>query len=152
MADLTLEIIPRKGFGQINFGDPDEKVISYLGEPGDMEDIEDEDMFSTVILYYWDQKITAFFEGKEKSVVSCFETENKKATMYGKEIFNMKKEEIIDLMTRHGFKVTETEMEPSGEQRVSYDDALLDFFFQDGKLTAVNWGVLVNEEGEIEEL
>jgi hypothetical protein len=29
---------------------------------------------------------------------------------------------------------------------------MIDFFFLDGDLVFVNWGVLVNEKGEIEEL
>jgi hypothetical protein len=63
----------------------------------------------------------------------------------------MKEPEIINLMKNKGFEVAEVEMEMSGEKRVSYDDAMLDFFFVDGSLVAINWGVLVNDKGEIEE-
>jgi hypothetical protein len=152
MSDLDLEIVPREGLGQIQFGDTSEKVIGLLGQPEDMENIEDVDEFSTVILYYWERGVTIFFEGMEKSVVSCFETENSDATLYGKKIFTMTEKKIIDLMTSKGFEVAEEENEISGEKRISYDDAMMDFFFMDGDLVAVNWGVLVNDKGEVEEM
>lgn len=152
MSFLTLEIKPKTGFGEICFGDSSEKVIALLGQPEDMENIEDVDGFPTVVLYYYELGVTAFFEGKAKSVAACFETENPDATMFGKEIFKMTKQDIMDLMTSKGFEVAEMEVEITGEHRVSYDDAMIDFFFDDGNLVVVNWGVLINEAGEIEEI
>jgi len=152
MNVLTLEIVPKVGFGQIKFGDISEKVIEVLGQPEDIENIEDADGFNTVVLYYWEEGITVFFEGKEKSVVSCMETENPDSVLFGKTIFDMTEKDIIALMAEKGYEVEEIENETSGERRVSYDDAMIDFFFADGDLVAVNWGVMVNEKGEIEEL
>jgi len=152
MKALTLEIVPKKGFGEINFGDTSEKVITLLGQPEDVDNIEDVDGFNTVVLFYYEQGITIFFEGREKSVVACFETENPDSIMYGKTIFNMTEEDIIALMAVKGFEVAEIEMETTGERRISYDDAMIDFFFLDGDLVFINWGVLVNEKGEVEEL
>jgi len=152
MNTLSLEIVPKTGFGQIHFGDLSEKVIALLGQPEDIENIEDVDGFNTVVLYYWDLGVTVFFEGKEKSVVSCIETENPDSTMFGKAIFDMTENDIIALMKEKGYEVEEVEMETTGERRISYDDAMIDFFFEAGDLVAVNWGVLINEKGEIEEL
>lgn len=152
MNTLNLEVEPKAGLGQIRFGDVSEKVIKFLGEPEDIENIEDVDGFNTVVLYYWEHGITVFFEGKLKSVVSCIETENPDSVMFGKRIFDMTEKDIITLMKDKGYEVEEIEMETTGERRVSYDDAMIDFFFENGDLVAVNWGVLVNEKGEIEEL
>lgn len=152
MKALMFDIIPKKGIGEINFGDTSEKVITLLGQPEDVENIEDVDGFNTVVLFYYERGITIFFEGREKSVVACIETENPDSVMYGKTIFNMTEEDIIALMANKGFEVAEIEMETTGERRVSYDDAMIDFFFLDGDLVFINWGVLINEKGEIEEL
>ncbi|HOX78437.1 MAG TPA: hypothetical protein PLW31_10410 [Bacteroidales bacterium] len=152
MKAFKSDILPKQGFGEIMFGETSEKVIKLLGQPEDVENIEDVDGFNTVVLYYYEQGITIFFEGKEKSVVACVETENPEATMYGKRIFEMTEKDIVALMKEKGFEVAETEMETTGERRVSYDDAMIDFFFLDGDLVVVNWGVLVNEKGEIEEI
>jgi hypothetical protein len=150
MNALTFDIVPMIGFGEILFGDTSEKVITLLGQPEDVENIEDVDGFNTVVLFYYELGITIFFEGRDKSVVACIESENPDSVMYGKTIFNMTEEDIISLMKDKGFEVAEIEMETTGERRVSYDDAMIDFFFLDGDLVFVNWGVLVNEKGEIE--
>jgi hypothetical protein len=152
MNNLTLDIVPKTGFGQIHFGDTSEKVTELLGQPEDIENIEDVDGFNTVVLYYWELGITVFFEGKLKSVVSCIETENPDSVMFGKNIFDMTEKDLIGLMNEKGYEVEEIELETTGERRVSFDDAMLDLFFENGDLIAVNWGVLVNEKGEIEEL
>ncbi|MBP7679077.1 MAG: hypothetical protein KA096_01475 [Bacteroidales bacterium] len=152
MKAFKSDILPKQGFGEIMFGETSEKVIKLLGQPEDVENIEDVDGFNTVVLYYYEKGITIFFEGKEKSVVACVEIENPEATMYGKRIFEMTEKDIVALMKEKGFEVAETEMETTGERRVSYDDAMIDFFFLDGDLVVVNWGVLVNEKGEIEEI
>lgn len=152
MKDFTFAIEPKIGYGEIKFGMTSEKILDLLGPADDMENIEDDDEFNTVILYYWDQDLTIFLEGKEKSAISCIETENQDSTLFGKKIFDMDEGQIINLMEEHGYKVDETEMETSGEKRVSYDNAMIDFFFSDGDLIAVNWGVLINDKGEIEEI
>ncbi len=151
MKKITLEIKPKEGFGELNFGDSSEKLVSILGEAEEMEDIEDEDEFNTIILNYWSQGISVFFEGIEKSVISCFETDNPKATLYGKKVFGLSEKEIINLMKENGFKELETDIEVEGERRVSFEDGMIDFIFEDEELVLINWGVLVNDQGEIEE-
>ncbi len=150
MQKLTLDIKPKEGFGELNFGDDTDKVISMLGEAEELESIEDDDEFNTTILNYWEQGLSVFFEGVEKSVLSCFETDNPESILFGKMVFDLDEEQIITLMEEQAYEVAETE-EENGERRISYDDALIDFFFNEGELLAVNWGVLVNDQGEIEE-
>ena len=41
MKALTLDIVPKKGYGEIHFGETSEKVITYIGQPEDVENIED---------------------------------------------------------------------------------------------------------------
>ena len=151
MIKLIPDIRPKEGFGELKFGETSDHVINVLGDPDEIETIQDDDAFNTTILNYWDFGVSAFFEGNEKSVLSCLETDIEESTLFGKKIFEMNELQIIGLMKEKGFEVAETEEEPDGERRISYDDALIDFFFMEGELIAVNWGVLVNEHGEIEE-
>ena len=107
------------------------------------------DPFRNDIYYEYDSiQTNIYFEGVTKSVVACFETENEAATLYGKKVFELKKPEVIQLMKDNGFKELEEETE-DGELRVSYEDAMIDFFFTEDKMTAVSWGVLVDEQGDI---
>jgi hypothetical protein len=151
MKKLTPDIKPKDGFGDLKFGMVSQEVISVLGEPEEIESIQDDDDFNTTILNYWESGISVFFEGTDKSVLSCFETDIEESTLFGKQVFELSESQIIDLMKAQGFELAEKEDEPDGERRLSYDDALIDFFFHEGALVAVNWGVLVNDQGEIEE-
>lgn len=152
MKKINLEIIPKVGFGEIKFGETSETIVSFLGEAEEVENIEDDDEFNTVILNYSNQGILAFFEGVEKSVLSCVETENENVSLFGKMIFEMNEADIIKLMKENGYNEIETGIDEDGEKRLSFDDAMTDFFFIDDELVAVNWGVLINEQGEIEEI
>ena len=101
------------------------------------------------IYYEYDGIATnIYFEGITKSVAACFETENQEAMLYGKKVFGLTKEEVIKMMKAQGFKELEEE-EEDGELRVSFEDALIDFFFEGDKMTAVSWGVLVDDQGNI---
>lgn len=153
MNKLTLDIKPKIGFGEIEFGFTIEQTINIIGKAEEVEDIQDEEDFNTVIMNYWKNGYSVFVEGRgaEKSIVSCFETDNEEANLFGKKVFNLKEEEIIMLMKSNGFKEIDTETEENEEYRLSFEDAMIDFFFEDKELIAVNWGVLVNEHGEIEE-
>ena len=148
MKKLTLEIKPKIGFGEIEFCGTKEKLISFLGEA---EEIEEDDALNTVILNYWSKGITVFFEGVENSVIACFEIDNPEAILFGKRIFDLDKKEIIELMKENGFTEIDTEIEEEGEKRLSFDEALIDFFFEDDVLAAINWGVIINDQGEIED-
>lgn len=151
MKNIKPEIKPKEGFGDLKFGITSDQLTTMLGDPEDVETFDDDGDFKTTILNYWDMGISAFFEGMDNAVLSCLETDIPDATLYGKMVFDLDEDEIITLMEEHGFELAETEDDPDGERRLSYDDALIDFFFHEGELVAVNWGVLVNEKGEIEE-
>lgn len=148
MKDFTIE--PLKGYGEIPFGMTIDETVKLLNMPDFYEELSDlEETGNRSVFYQYDSLATnIYFEGITKSVVACFETENQEATLYGKKVFDLTKEEIVKLMKANGFKELEEELE-EGELRVSFEDALVDFFFEGDKMTAVSWGVLVDEQGDI---
>jgi hypothetical protein len=148
MKDFTIQ--PLKGYGEIPFGMTLDETVKVLGMPEFYEELSDmEETGNRSIYYEYDAiKTNIYFEGVTKSVVACFETENEVATLYGKKVFDLKKADVIKLMKENGFKELEEEPE-DGELRVSFEDAMVDFFFADDKMTAVSWGVLVDEQGDI---
>ncbi|MBR3492416.1 MAG: hypothetical protein IKH44_08990 [Bacteroidales bacterium] len=148
MKDFTIE--PLKGYGEIPFGMTLDEAAKILGMPDFYEELSDMEETGNRSIYYEYEELETniYFEGVTKSVVACFETENMEATLYGEPIFDLTKEEIIDLMKKHGFKELEEEKEDE-EQRVSFEDAMIDFFFDEDGLAAVSWGVLVDEQGDI---
>lgn len=153
MKTLKLEIGLLDGLDELKFGDSPETVKNLLGEPVEIEDIGeevDEDL-DTILWSYDELGLTVFFEGKNNHVLSCFETDNEATTLFGKKLFSLDENAIIELMKENGLTMMDAEEEEWGEKRVSFDEALIDFYFQKNKLVTVNWGVFVNEDGEIEE-
>lgn len=148
MKDFT--IMPLKGYGEIPFGMTLDDAVKKLGMPDFYEELSDmEETGNRSIYYEYDELETnIYFEGVTKSVVACFETENEAATLYGKQVFGLSKDEVVKLMKDNGFKELEEEVE-DGELRVSFEDAMVDFFFEGDKISAVSWGVLVDEQGDI---
>lgn len=145
----SLEIRPKIGFGEIKFGEYLDNVISLLGEAEEIDTIEEDEEMNMLILHYWELGFSVIFEGTTKQVISGFETDHPDATMYGRKVIGMSEADIIQVMKENGLRGYETEMEEE-DKRVSFDDEMLDFYFRDNKLVFVNWGVYVNEEGEIE--
>ena len=142
--------MPLKGYGEIPFGLTLDEAVKLLNMPDFYEELNDMEETGNRSIYYEynDIQTNIYFEGITKSVAACFETENESATLYGQKVFGLKKDEVIKLMQANGFKELE-EDEEDGEHRVSFEDALTDFFFDGDKMTAVSWGVLVDDQGEI---
>ena len=148
MKDFT--IMPLKGYGEIPFGMTLDETVKQLNMPNFYEELSDMEETGNRSIYYEydDIQTNIYFEGVTKSVVACFETENKAATLFGKKVFELKKADAVKLMKTNGFKELEEETE-DGELRVSFEDAMMDFFFDGDTMTAVSWGVLVDEQGDI---
>ena len=148
MKDFT--IMPLKGYGEIPFGMTLDETVKMLNMPNYYEELGDmEETGNRSIYYEYDAiQTNIYFEGVTKSVVACFETENEAAALFGKKVFELKKDEVVKLMKDNGFKELEEETE-DGELRVSFEDGMIDFFFEEDMLMAVSWGVLVDEQGEI---
>lgn len=143
-------IEPLKGFGEIPFGMPLDDAVKILGTPVFYEELNDiEEMGNRSIFYEYDDIDTdIYFEGITKSVVACFQTENPDAVLYEKKVFDLTRAEVIDLMRKNGFKELEEDDE-DGEHRVSFEDGMIDFFFKGDEMSAVSWGVLVDDQGNI---
>jgi hypothetical protein len=71
--------------------------------------------------------------------------------LFGEQIIGKSEDEIIDLMKQNGNTDFETETE-MGDKRLSFDIGMMDFFFRDEKLIYMNFGVLVDENGNIEKV
>ena len=148
MENFTIE--PLKGYGEIPFGMTLDEAAKMLGMPNFYEELNDMEETENRSIYYEydDLKTNIYFEGITKSVVACFETENENATLYGKKVFDLDQNAVIELMKAQGYVELEQETE-DGELRVSFEDALIDFFFDEEGMTAVSWGVFVDDQGNI---
>lgn len=154
MNTLTLTIRPGEGFGELDFTATDKQVMDFLGEPDSTEMIEEEEegegQMNTVIWAYHEGNFSLFLEGNQIPRLSTCETDNPETLLFGQRIFDMPENEIIDLMKERGYKNMDINNELWDERQVSFDDALIDFYFKNDCLLSVNWGVVINENGEVE--
>ncbi len=141
-----LEINPLKGFGSIRFGATRNEIQEKFGEPGEIEKLEGESDESDAEAWnYWEIGHTFFFEKDSDYRCTCVETDNDEVKLFGKEVFLMSEDQIIKLMNDNGFTELDTENEEWGERRVSFNDAVMDFYFEDENLVSVSWGVIADE-------
>ena len=151
MKNMKLEIHPQKGFGDLDFAITDQQIIEKLGDPDATEVVDDDqESISTILWDYIDTGFSLFLEGDQKARLSACETDNPDTTLFGEQIFDMSEDEIINLMKENHFQNIDIDDEIWGERRVSFDDALIDFYFKNDRLVSVNWGVVINEKGEVE--
>lgn len=144
-----IEIKPNEGYGEIKFGMDMDKLAEIVGEPEEIISFDDDEELSIVILHYWEKGFSVFMDGITRQVVAGIEFDNPESTLYGVKIIGKSEDEIISLMKSNGHGEYEIELEES-DKRYSFDEGMMDFFFVKGKLEYMNFGVLVDEEGNIE--
>lgn len=147
---LNLEIKPKEGLGNILFGEIPENLTKIMGQPESVEDVRTDDDLKTTILSFPEQGVTVFLEGLIEPIVSNFDVDNKMATLFGEYVFEKSESEVRKLLESNGYNQFEQDKEEWGETRLSCEDALMDFYFVDGKLEAVNFGVYIKDDGTID--
>lgn len=145
----NFEIRPNVGYGDIEFGMDMDKLAQIVGEPEEIVSFDDDEELSIVVLHYWEKGFSIFMDGITRQVVAGIEIDNPKSVLYGQIIIGKSEDEIIKLMKDNGHTKYEVENEEV-DKRYSFDEGMMDFFFVDGKLEYMNYGVLVDEEGNIE--
>lgn len=148
MESIKMEILPKKGLGNVEFGNYTRILTKKLGSPQHVEEISTDDDLKTTVLSF-ENGITVFLEGLIDPVVSNIDIDNRNATLFGEKVFDLEEKGIKDLMHKNGYSEIEEEEEEWGETRLTFDDAMMDFYFESGKLVAVSWGVEIGEGGEV---
>jgi len=147
----NLEIKPLVGFGEIKFGADMDAVKTVLGEPDEAEGLEnDEDETDAIVWNYWNDGYSVFFDEGYDNLCTCFETDNEAALLFGKKVFEMKEAQVIELMKANGIVEVEAEDEAWGERRLTFNDAVMDFYFDNEQLVSVSWGVMTDDEDNVE--
>lgn len=129
----------KKGFGDISFGMPVEDVVAMLGEAEDVESVVNALDEPTTILHYHEGGLNLFFEGSSPTL-QCIDLALDDSTLFGRPLFEMKEKEIVNLMVDNNYCEEDVDDEAWGERRVSFGEANVDFFFDEGDLVSVVWG------------
>lgn len=136
--EKEINIYPLKGVNNLKFGCKQDDVRKILGEPDEIEHLEEDDDLSSLIWQYWDMGLTIFFDEMDNSIFASAEIEDPEALIFGKRIFELSEKEAIELFKSNGFTELDIEDHDWGERRVSFDDAMVDLYYEKGRLNCVN--------------
>lgn len=139
MAGNVLIIKPRAGLNYLNFGSSIEDAIRLFGKPDEQENMDTAGEYPSTVLHYWKQGFSLFFDHTHDKTFSCAEIDARTALLWDVKIFEWKPEQVIDLFRKKGFTASDSEKHEWGEKRVSFDEALIDFYFENDMMTSINF-------------
>lgn len=129
----------KKGIGELLFGMSVDDVKHLLGEPTEIENIDNGMDEETLVLHYDELGLTLFFEG-EPRLLNCIDTDNEETVLFGQKVYEMQEKEVAHLMVANNYFAEDIETESWGERRVSFSEANVDFFFEDDELVSIVFG------------
>ncbi len=137
-----MEINLLNGISNIEFGISKYEFSKKIDSDSKFEIIEEDGDFKTEAIYIDNLESSLFFEGSESEMkFAACDTQNHNSILFGKQIFKLNKDELINLMKDNNYSNLEEEVEEWGEERLGYFDARIDFYFNNNKLKSVSWGV-----------
>ena len=141
--DLIPKINLLKGFGELLFWSTIVEAEKIYGKPEEIQVLDDSILDTSCTVYhYWDFGFSLFFDNKNFKKISSVEVDNRDAELFEIKIFKLNELQLIDLMKENGYNLSDSEKQEWGEKRISFDDAGLDCYFENGKLVSLNFGVI----------
>lgn len=138
------------GIGNIRFGFTMDQVRDIMGEPEEVEESDEDDEFEHKAWNYWEKGYSFFFDREDDYRLSCIQTENPEVILFGQKVFDMPAEQVKALMLQNGLTDYETEKLETGETRLSYEREMIDLYLEDNRLLAINFGVFINDDLEVQ--
>ncbi len=139
-----IEIKPKVGLSNLHFGASMKDAEKFLGKPEEVELLDEEDGFSTSVWHYWQKGYSLFFNAEHNNVFSCVEIDNQDSKLWGTKVFELSENELQELFKKNGHTNIEREDQEWGETRVSFDDLLVDCYFENGRLVSINYGIYID--------
>jgi hypothetical protein len=139
---MDLQIQQKKGMGEIQFGCTPEVVRGFFGEPEDVEELESaiDGNVESIVWNYPDAGLNFFFDAANgEPSLSTIESDNLETVLFNARVFNITRDNVISVMTENGYSDLDEDDETWGEHRVTFEDAQIDFYFDDQELTLVSW-------------
>ena len=137
--EINLELKIHQGLGNLSFGMSIEEAIDKMGKADDVEVLDGVDETQTTVLHYAELGVAFFFEGNQP-VLKCIDVYNEDALLKGEKVFEKTENEVEEIMKALGFFEEDVEEETWGEKRISFLEANIDFFFEEGILTSIVFG------------
>lgn len=138
-----------KGLGKIKFGLTRKEVEALIGAPEEVEESEEDDDFEHEAWNYWEEGYSLYFDKEDDYRLSCIETANREVQLWGERIFEMSPDQILQLFADNEMQDPEEDEMEGGETRISFEKEMIDLYFDEDQLIAVNFGVFIGDDLEV---
>ena len=141
-----------KGLGDIQFGYTKDKLRQLLGEPDEIDTYnspEDEDEFLTETWHYDDDEFSVSFDEEDNWKLTTFSISSPSCKLNGHQLIGMELDDVINLLEDANLGDNELEdlSDDTLEQKLlCYLSSSLNLWFEDDKLSEIQWGVLWSDE------
>ena len=137
------EIRLLKGFCALNFGQTPHDAEALFGAPEETQSLIDDILdTSSFVMHYWSRGFSLFFDVNNDKSLHIVEVDNPDTVLFGKKVFSLKEPELIELLKENGFKLSDSEKHEWGEKRLSFDEAGLDCYYENGKLSTISFSLV----------
>ncbi|PJB15051.1 MAG: hypothetical protein CO118_05440 [Flavobacteriales bacterium CG_4_9_14_3_um_filter_32_8] len=141
-----------KGLGDIQFGCTKDKLKHLLGEPEEIDTYNasgDEDEFLTETWHYDEYEFSVSFDEEDNWKLTTFSISSPACKLNGHQLIGMEIDDVIQLLEEANLGDNELEdlSDDTIEQKLlCYLAASLNLWFEDDKLSEIQWGVLWSDE------
>ncbi len=149
---MRQNIVLGKGLDNMHFGMLREEIKGILGEPDEIEKIVNEDLDedNSEVWHYDELEISAAFDELEDWRLTSFAVSSPDYTFEGVDLIGLSQQEVldqIDLMGLGDVTIDEvSEGEEVNQQIAFVQEASLNLWFDNGKLSEIQWGPFWDEE------
>lgn len=145
LGTKPVQIIPRVGLNDVQFGMSREQVRSIVGEPEELATYEEGTDDASEAWYFWADGISYHFDADSDWRLTTIEVSSPEALLEDRAVIGIPQSELVDLLHGRNAYWPDSEEEP-----VSVAEWDMNFWIQEGVLTDIQWGVPIgNDDREI---
>ena len=140
------------GLGDVVFGSNKEKLKYLLGEPSEVDNYNasgEEDGYLTEAWHYDEHEFSVSFDEEDNWKLTTISISSPEATFNGNQLIGKEMDDVLRFFNNEEFGENELDDlsdEGIDQKLVSYLRASLNLWFEDGKLSEIQWGVLWSDE------
>lgn len=142
------EIKIGRGLNNILFGISRNTLKKQLGEPTEIDNYNagEDDEYLTEAWHYDNYEISASFDEEDDWKLTTLSTSSPQATIDGKKIIGLSLSEVKDIIAPLQLGDEDEEEMEDNQLLLSIVASSINFWFENGKLSEVQWGVLWKDE------
>lgn len=143
----SFDIRLQEGFGGLKFGASLEEAGKCFGTPDQTDVLEGPDGSEALVWHYLDYGFSLFFDRGARDVFSTVELDKQtNPQLWEKNLFELDEKALKALFRANGYTEIDEERHTWGEKRITFDEAHIDFYFENGRMVSINFGVMLTSE------